>query len=57
MKSKISIIIAAFAILISFAFITVNKNSTDNSKTMSIHKVQHEEPLSVKAMDDQDQWN
>ena len=54
MKSKISIIIAAFAVIISFAFITVNKESR---KTETTVETPASEPMSAYAMEDEEQWD
>jgi len=54
MKSKISLIIAAFAVIISFAFITVNKESRNTETTVDAPAT---EPMSAYAMEDEDQWD
>jgi len=56
MKSKLTILIAAFAILISFAFITVNKNTVNSSEKESV-KPAKQEVLAPYAMEDQNQWD
>lgn len=56
MKSKISIIIAAFAIIVSFAFITVNKGSETNTNIETVEAPSHE-PMSAYAMEDEGQWD
>ncbi|WP_155208952.1 hypothetical protein [Fulvivirga aurantia] len=55
MKSKITILIAVFAVAISFAFITVNK-TTYRDNQAKIEKPS-EEPLKAYAMEDSEQWN
>lgn len=56
MKSKLSIIIAAFAIIVSFAFITVNK-TTEANKTKETVEAPSHEPMSAYAMEDEGQWD
>ncbi len=55
MKSRISIIIAAFAVIISFAFITVNKE-TRSAETTTVN-APATEPMSAYAMEDENQWD
>ena len=56
MKSKLSIIIAAFAIIVSFAFITVNKESKVEKNVETVEAPSHE-PMSAYAMEDEGQWD
>lgn len=55
MKSKVTVLIAAFAILVSFAFITVNKEAKTNSE-VNIEKLS-EEPITPYALEDENQWD
>lgn len=57
MKSKVSIIIAAFAIIVSFAFITVNKTTEANKNKETVEAAPTNEPMSAYAMEDEGQWD
>lgn len=55
MKTPLKLIIAAFAILTSFAFASVNYslNKTEKQATVS----QTQQPMSGFALEDQNQWD
>lgn len=57
MKAKLTIIIAAFAIAISFAFITVNKSSHNKTAKAETEVAPQQEAMTGYAMEDQNQWD
>ncbi|MEX2335867.1 MAG: hypothetical protein WD555_01185 [Fulvivirga sp.] len=54
MKTKILIVAFAVAVIASFSFITINKNSF--SKKNTIEKQSHVEPMTGFALEDEDQF-
>jgi len=58
MKSKFTLLIAAFAVLVSFAFISVNKsNQEKQSLSPSISMVDSNQPMGGYTIEDIDQWD
>jgi len=56
MKSKVSILIAVLALIVSFAFITVNKEAQEKKNFVKVEKSEGT-PLTGYAAEDEGQWD